>query len=484
MAIKSSLPIDSIVNIVVNLAAVSATRKQFNLALLIGDVSDDVDFGTNRIKTYDNINAMLQEGFTTEDRLYKAANLIFGQTKTPPKVAIGKINTLKVAGKNTYTVTTNGAADTDTVTFNEVTLTAGTDYEVGESVQETATAIANAFNSKSELNTLYNFTATGDVITVSEIKAGEGNTPGSMTYTGTIVINNGSATISETKKETPLETLIACRQVDSEWYIANYCSDLTDEQIIELAGYIEATTPSTMFAYTTNKSDCLDDEDNIFVKLRELKYRQTIGQYSTTHLDAICAIIGWAMGAMSVSTINSSFTLAYKSEVGVNTENTIQEITSSQVDNIKNNYGNIYINRGNAYDIFEEGRMADGSYFDEIIYLDKYKNDMQLAIMDLLVNNNKISQTESGMTQLKNAIKTVCDDMARVGFIAGGKWLGNDMLELKNGDTLPNGYLIQSEPIDEQTQADRDARKAPPIYVSLKLAGAIHYVTIQVDVNR
>ena len=484
MAIKSSLPIDSIVNIVVNLAAVSATRKQFNLALLIGNVSDDVDFGTNRIKTYDNINTMLQEGFTTEDRLYKAANLIFGQTKTPPKVAIGKINTLKVAGKNTYTVTTNGAADTDTVTFNEVTLTAGTDYEVGESVQETATAIANVFNSKSELNTLYNFTATGDVITVSEIKAGEGNTPGSMTYTGTIVINNGSATISETKKETPLETLIACRQADSEWYIANYCGDLTDEEIIELAGYVEATIPSTMFAYTTNKSDCLDDEDNIFVKLRELKYRQTIGQYSTTHPDAICAIIGWAMGAMSVSTINSSFTLAYKSEVGVNTENTIQEITSSQVDNIKNNYGNIYINRGNAYDIFEEGRMADGSYFDEIIYLDKYKNDMQLAIMDLLVNNNKISQTESGLTQLKNAIKTVCDDMVRVGFIAGGKWLGNDMLELKNGDTLPNGYLIQSEPIDKQTQADRDARKAPPIYVSLKLAGAIHYVTIQVDVNR
>ena len=31
---------------------------------------------------------------------------------------------------------------------------------------------------------------------------------------------------------------------------------------------------------------------------------------------------------------------------------------------------------------------------------------------------------------------------------------------------------------------ERDARKAPPIYVSLKLAGAIHHVTVQVDVNR
>ena len=43
---------------------------------------------------------------------------------------------------------------------------------------------------------------------------------------------------------------------------------------------------------------------------------------------------------------------------------------------------------------------------------------------------------------------------------------------------------IQSEPINAQLQADRDARKAPPIYVSLKLAGAIHHVTVQVDVNR
>jgi len=57
-------------------------------------------------------------------------------------------------------------------------------------------------------------------------------------------------------------------------------------------------------------------------------------------------------------------------------------------------------------------------------------------------------------------------------------------LELKYGDTLPRGYMIQSEPINDQTQADRDARKAPPIYVSLKLAGAIHHVTVQIDVNR
>lgn len=484
MSLKSNLPISDIVNIVVNLSAVSATRKQFNLMLLMGEVSEAVTgFGENRIKTYDSVETMLQDGFTINDRLYKAANLVFSQAKKPPRVAIGKINTTKIAGKNTYTITTNGANDTDTITFDGLTLTAGTDYQAGESPAETATAIANAFNSKSEVNTIYNFVATDNVITATEIEPGNGNTPGNMTYTGTIVINSGLATISKIQKETPLETLIDCRSSDSEWYVGVYCDEIDNSQIMDVANYVEAAKPSTVFAYVTNEKECLNSDDNIFVSLKEKNYRRAIGQFSSDE-NAICAIMGWAMGAMSVSTINSAFTLAYKKEIGVNTENTIQKITSSNIDNIKKYYGNIYINRGNAYDIFEDGRMADGSYFDEIIYLDKYQNDMQLAIMDLLVNNNKLPQTEAGMTRITDAIKVVCDDMKRVGFIAEGKWLGNDILELKYGDTLPSGYLIQHEPIDEQSQADRDARKAPPIYVALKLAGAIHYVTIQIDVNR
>ena len=85
-----TLPLDPIANIMVNLSARSAVRKAFNLALLMGDVGDKVDFGSARIKTYENTTEMLQDGFTTSDRLYKAAALIFGQAKTPPKVAIGK----------------------------------------------------------------------------------------------------------------------------------------------------------------------------------------------------------------------------------------------------------------------------------------------------------------------------------------------------------------------------------------------------------
>ena len=378
MALKNVLPIDPVVNVIVNLAAVSATRKQFNLALLLGDVGEISDFKDKRIVTYDSLEAMIQAGFKTTDRLYRAAALIFGQRKRPPLVAIGK-----------------AAAE-----------------------------------------------------------------------------------------ETPLAAIQACRSADFEWYIANYCGDLTDDQILAVQEYVESCTPSTMFAFTTSKEADKAEDGGIFGKIKAKGYRRIIGQYSTDHPDAICGAIGWAMGAMSASTINSAFTLAYKQEVGVQAENYVQTFTSNDVNNVKKNNGNVYINRGTYYNVFEEGKVGDGSWFDEIIYLDKYKNDMQLAIMDVLVNNNKIAQTEAGMTRIKNEIKVVCDDMNRIGFISSGVWKGADMLDLSYGDTLPGGYLIQSEPIDSQSQADRDARKAPPIYVSLKLAGAIHHVTISVDVNR
>ena len=284
--------------------------------------------------------------------------------------------------------------------------------------------------------------------------------------------------------ETPLATLQACREDDGEWYIGIYCGAISNDQILDCAQYVESVSPDTVFAYTTNDAKVMDTEDGgIFKKLKDLSYRHSFGQYSSKNDDAVCAIIGWAMVAMT-GTINSAFTLAYKTEVGVETENSSALFSSAKVNAIKGNYGNVYINRGSYYNVFEEGTMADGTWFDEVIYLDKYKNDMQLAVMDLLYQNNKIAQTEAGMTRIKDAIKVVCEDMNRIGFIATGVWKSNDILNLAYGATLPSGYMIQSEPIDEQSQADRDARKAPPIYVSLKLAGAIHHVTIQVDVNR
>ena len=385
MSNKYTLPLKDVVNIHLNVSARAAARNAFNLCLLMGDIGSNVDFGEARIRTYTGTDEMLQDGFTLTDPLYKAAALVFGQSKVPPKVAIGR-------------TVTKTSGDTST-------------------------------------------------------------------------------------KETPVETYQACREADSEWVVGIYCDAMTNEQIEAVAAYNESCTPDTIFAYTTSDANCLTENGGIFKTLKDKKYRMTIGQYSTKDANAIAGVIGYAMGSMT-GTINSAYTLKFKNEVGVETENADGAFASSKVEAIKENNGNVYINRGSYYDVFEEGTMADGSFFDEVIFLAKYKNDMQLALMDYLYQTPKVGQTEPDMTSLKDKLVTVCEEMRRVNFIAEGKWTNDGILNLATGDTLPGGYVIQSEPIADQAQADWEARKAPPIYMCLKLTGAIHSVTVEVDPNR
>jgi putative bacteriophage protein len=370
------LQLNEVVNFVVNLAQRSAQRKAFNIMLLVG--KNTVIPKEERVRTYTTLEAMLADGFTTNDRLYKAAALIKAQSRSPVKFCIG----------------------------------------------------------------------------------------------------------TQDANETMLQAITACREAHYDWYVVVPCAELTVQQHLDNMAYTNACTPDTVYAFTSKAAEDLQGGDgSIFKKAKDLKYRRTIGIYSTKHDDAVAGIMAYAMGMMT-GTINSAFTLKFKGIAGVTTENSEAAIAVSAVDKLKKQNGNIYVNRGFYYDMFEEGTMADGTFFDEVIYLDKLKNDCQLALMDLFVQNAKIAQTEGGMTRIHNALNGVLKDYQRIGYLETGVWRGDTILGLKYGDTVNNGYLVQSEPIAEQNQADRENRIAPPIYIALKLAGAIHSAVVQIDVNR
>jgi hypothetical protein len=55
---------------------------------------------------------------------------------------------------------------------------------------------------------------------------------------------------------------------------------------------------------------------------------------------------------------------------------------------------------------------------------------------------------------------------------------------LQTGQYLPNGFYIFSPSIETQAESDRAARKAPPIYIALKLAGAFATADVFVTVNQ
>ena len=62
-------------------------------------------------------------------------------------------------------------------------------------------------------------------------------------------------------------------------------------------------------------------------------------------------------------------------------------------------------------------------------------------------------------------------------------WGGDGFGALNTGDTLTKGYYVYS-PIAQQAQAEREARKAPVMQVAIKLAGAVHFGDVIINVNR
>jgi len=288
--------------------------------------------------------------------------------------------------------------------------------------------------------------------------------------------------------ETLVEALQACREASTEWYIA-ICLGAEYADHVACAAYIETATPSSVYAYTTSDADCLTgtaSPPDIFTYLKSLGYSRSIGQYATTqtavypnNIYAIVAIMGYACGQNS-GLANSAFTLKFKQETGI----AIEPLSSSNINVIEGNNGNLYLEYANYYTIFEQGRMANGTFFDERINLDMFTNNLQLTLMDLLYQNPKIPQTDAGVTQLIQACNEACDEAVRIGFLGPGTWTGPNILNLKYDDPLPAGYLVQAEALSTQTQADREARKSVPLYIAIKESGAVHSVLVGVYVNR
>lgn len=278
--------------------------------------------------------------------------------------------------------------------------------------------------------------------------------------------------------ETPVQAITACRLANDEWYAITVCG-ATKSEIIAAAAYVETCSPPSVLFYTTSDADAkAGTAGNIFVTLKTSGYRRSIGQWSST-ADAVASIMGYAMGA-NTGNANSAYTLKFKSETGV----TPDTLTSAELAFVQADRGNAYVIYGATYNLFIDGIMASGVYFDEVLGIDQLTNDIQMAVMNLLVSNLKIPQTEDGVNQIINAITIPCQNAVTRGFVAPGVWTAANVKSLLTGDALPAGYIIQADTISSQSDADRAARIAPPIYVAVKLAGAIQEVVITIDVNR
>lgn len=206
--------------------------------------------------------------------------------------------------------------------------------------------------------------------------------------------------------------------------------------------------------------------------------------YSVSQELGKLAIAGYASIAKSVnySGTDTANTLNLKTIDGIKGD---PNLNGTYVLAANTNGVDIYGNTGGLSVIYSND---NNGYTDDVEANLWHKKATEVAGFNFLrQTNTKIPQTEAGMTGLKTAYASVCEQARRNGTIAPNAW--NGAVPFGDPETFKRnieetGYYIYSIPVALQPQEEREARKAPVVQIAIKRSGAFHFSQVIINVQR
>lgn len=498
----AGLPVSRLVNVGVNLTPALASIAPLSTCLLLG-TSKVIDVVT-RMREYSNI-AQVAADFGTNAEEYAAAVLWFEQQPSPTSFFIGRwaktasngqlfcgplsaanslIGAWTAIANGTLKINVDGGALTNVTALNFGAV--GNLNAVAAVIQTGVQALGGAFAAATcTYDSVFNrfiFTSgtTGAASSVAFLAA-EGSGTDITGMLAGLVTSGGAYVANGIVAETALAAVeLFDNMFSSQWY-GLVIPDAVPADHEAVAQYIEADSPSHFYGVTTQDPLVLSSVDttDIAYLLASLKLTHSFVQYSSTSnyavLSALARILTTQWGGN-----NTTITLMYQQEPGVVPETLNQtQITALEAKNC-----NVIVAYNNGTAILETGVTPSGIFADEIIGVDWLRSAIQTNVYNLLYGSTtKVPQTDAGNQLIATAIAAACSQGVANGLIAPGTWNTAGFGQLVQGGFLSQGFYVYAPPIANQSQAARTARQSVPFQVAVKMAGAIQFVAITVNVN-
>lgn len=480
-----TLPVNRIVDVTIQMSPLAAATRNFGAMLIVG-ASDVIDT-QERIRAYSSVTDIAND-FGTSAPEYQAAVAFFAQSPQPTTVQVGRWARSATSGlykgkilstsdqeMDNFTTISAGAFDV-TIDGSVVNVTA-----VNLSAQSNLNGVASQVSAalKSKGTCVWN----GQQFVIKSASTGQTSTVSTVTSTQlsqAMGLDSGTM-VTGAPAETLEEATVALLDINT-WYGAFYTGDLEDQDVINTAALISASTPSHICAFTLKETDELDgtQTSSLGYELAQLGNNRVLPMYSSTNDNAAMSVLG-RMSTVNFEGSNTTITLMFKQCPGVEPE----YLRTSQANALQGNNVNVFVAYQNDTSILQYGTMSGGWYIDEVHGLDWLQNRVETDLWNLLyTSTTKIGQDESGMTAILSTVNSSLEAGVRNGLIAPGVWNGDEFGTLKRGDTLTTGFYVYIQPLEEQSQADREQRKAPPIQIAVKLKGAVHSIDVTITVNR
>lgn len=331
---------------------------------------------------------------------------------------------------------------------------------------------------------------TGDAATGFTFKFSgvEGDVP-TMTVSANTLVDAGTdpvvpAITTSGVAETPVEALVRAEAL-VQFFAAIYSFELDEAELVDVA---EALAPMRKIGlFLGSAQEDVEDGGKLDL-LRSGSFRNSrgllrIGNTAEEVIDGVVFVAAYAGRAFSTnfSGSNTTQTMHLKDLVGVQPD---AYMTQNILDLAQEAGADVYASFRGVPKTYTSGA---NMFFDQIYNQLWYVEALQVALFNTLAqSSSKIPQTESGMDVLKASARRVSEQAVTNQYAAPGTW--TDPTTFGDlGDFLDNisqrGYYIYSQPIAQQSVAQREARVAPLMQIALKEAGAIHSGNVLININ-
>jgi len=446
----------SVVNSQIRLETTAIAEANFGIPLVIGPHT----VFSGRVRSYTTTDALLQDGFSSEDPIFKAVQAVYS--------ALGRVERVLVGRRQVDNLTVTVATVADNTDYS-ITLN-GTVYSINSGVSATVssieTALASAMNAGSDPQTA---TASGGsgVALANDVPGAVFTLSASANLAVALPMSSDNVTNDLTAINQEAEGL-------GGWY-GLLMAERDQDDVLEAAAWIEAAYPKRIFGTATDDVACTDPASttDLMSLLKASDYFRTYCYY---HKDAKNGEYPEAtsMGE-SFSRQPGSATWAFKRLPGI----PISDLSDTAFNAIRKNYGfgkngNVLV-RIKGVPMTYEGTMASGEYIDNVRFMDWLNEQITVNVFSLLVNSPKVPYTDGGIEAIGQRIETAL----KAGIRAGG--ISPAYEDPESGELIQSYWikLPKQAEIPFNNKANRILKKPYAPEWRAVLAGAIHAVEIE-----
>src|SRR6185369_1621817 len=379
MPVSVGLSVNDIVQVDVQMTPLASPLRNFGSALILGD-SDVIDVFT-RYRLYTSLTAIGTDfGVTAPE--YKAAQLFFGQSPSPAQCYVGAWAANNTSGRligaaltatqqlmSNFTAILNGgvnftvdgvARNLSGLNFSLQTNLNGVASVIQSAFSGSATVVWNAAYGRFEVRSSTNGTSSA----VSFATAGSGVDISSLLR---LTSTQGGYTVAGVLAESISSAVNTFVGLTNAWYglALGAATPVSNNDIISVAGIIEATgsSGSRIFGVTTQEPAALlaNSTTDLAALLNAGNFSRTFCQYSSSSPYVAASVLGRAF-SVNFQASNSTITLKFKQEPIVAAE----ILTETQYAALAGKNCNAFTVFNNNTSILQEGKMANGFFFDEV----------------------------------------------------------------------------------------------------------------------